>query len=127
VTVKNGSGQNTVNVLIEPAVPTLFTQNSAGTGPASALDASNMAVTSGNPLHAGAFVELFATGLGSVTPTVTVGGMNCPVSYAGPAPGFAGLDQINCRLPANLIGAAVPVVVQAGVRTSNTATLEIMP
>ncbi len=127
LTVKNGAGQNTVNVLIEPAVPTLFTQNSSGTGPASALDSSNTPVTSNSPLHAGAYVELFATGLGSVTPTVTVGAMNCPVSYAGPAPGFAGLDQINCMLPANLIGAAVPVLVEAGIRTSNTATLAIVP
>ena len=127
LTVKNGSGQNTVNVLIEAAVPTLFAQNSAGTGPASALDATNRPVSSSNPLRAGAYVELFATGLGSVVPTVTVGGMNCAVSFAGAAPGFAGLDQINCLLPANLTGAAVPVVVQAGSRTSNSVTLPIVP
>lgn len=127
LTVKNGAGQNSLNVLIEPAVPTLFTQNSAGTGTASALDSSNTPVTTSSPLHAGAYVELFATGLGSVVPTVTVGGMDCPVSYAGPAPGFAGLNQINCLLPSHLIGATVPVVIQAGVRISNTATLPIVP
>jgi hypothetical protein len=33
--------------------------------------------------------------------------MNCPVSFAGPAPGFVGLDQINCMLPAKLVGATV--------------------
>jgi uncharacterized protein (TIGR03437 family) len=127
LTVKNGAGQNTVNVLIEAAVPALFTQNSSGSGLAAALDTSNTAVNNNNPLHSGSFVELYATGLGTVTPTVTVGGMNCPVSFAGPAPGFIGLDQINCMLPAKLIGATVPVVVQAGIRTSNTATLPIVP
>ena len=127
LTVKNGAGKNMVNVLIEPTVPTLFSTNSAGTGPAAALDASNAAVSAGNPLHAGAFVELFATGIGSVASTVTVGGMTCAVSFAGPAPGFTGLDQINCMLPPGLTGATLPVVVKAGNRISNTVTLPIVP
>jgi uncharacterized protein (TIGR03437 family) len=127
LTVTNGAGKHTVNVLIEATVPAVFTQNSGGTGQAAALDASNAPVSAANPLRAGAYVELFATGLNSVTPTVTAGGMNCAVSFAGQAPGFAGLDQINCQLPAHLIGAAVPVVVQAGARASNAVTLPIVP
>jgi len=33
--------------------------------------------------------------------TAQLGGVNLPVSYAGPAPGFEGLDQVNVLLPAN--------------------------
>lgn len=34
----------------------------------------------------------------------TVGGANAPVDFAGPAPGFIGLDQVNARLPRSLMG-----------------------
>jgi uncharacterized protein (TIGR03437 family) len=35
---------------------------------------------------------------------ITVGGVDCPVGYVGKQPTFAGLDQINARLPRTLIG-----------------------
>jgi uncharacterized protein (TIGR03437 family) len=138
ITVQNSAGQNTVNIYVGAAAPAIFTQDSSGTGPASALKASDQSlVTAANPLHAGDAVELYATGLGATTssngfdvavqqPTVTVGGVACPVTFAGAAPGFAGLDQINCTIPAGLTpGSSVPVVVASGSRTSNTATLAI--
>ena len=28
--------------------------------------------------------------------------MDCPVSFAGAAPGFVGLDQINCAIPSGI-------------------------
>ena len=114
ITVQNSAGQNTVNVYVGAAAPAIFTQDSSGTGPASALKASDQSlVTAGNPLHAGDAVELYATGLGLTTssngfdvavqqPTVTVGGVACPVTFAGAAPGYEGLDQINCTIPAGL-------------------------
>jgi uncharacterized protein (TIGR03437 family) len=88
-------------------------------------------------LHAGDYVELYATGLGATTnrngldyanqqPTVTIGGQDCPVTYAGRAPGYVGLDQINCIVPAGLgNNAAAPVIVTSGARGSNLATLAV--
>ena len=143
VTVQNSEGQNTVNVYVGAVAPTIFTQNSAGTGPASALKATDQStVTADNPLHPGDAMELYATGLGLTTPsnghdvavqqpTVTVGGIDCPVSFAGAAPGFVGLDQINCGIPAgasppmNGENLSTPVVITSGNRTSNTATIAI--
>jgi uncharacterized protein (TIGR03437 family) len=138
LTVHNGGGSHTVNVLIEAAVPAIFTQDSSGSGPASARNAlNNSIITPANPLHAGDYVELFATGLGATTlmngleyanqqPTVTISGMNCPVTFAGRAPGFVGLDQINCVVPAGIGSNSVaPVVIVSGNRTSNVATLAI--
>jgi uncharacterized protein (TIGR03437 family) len=136
--VQNSSGQNTVNVYVGTAAPAIFTQDSSGSGPASALKASDQSlVTAANPLQPGDAVELYATGLGLTTssngfdvavqqPTVTVGGVACPVTFAGAAPNYAGLDQVNCTIPAGLAsGSSLPVVITSGERTSNTATLAI--
>jgi uncharacterized protein (TIGR03437 family) len=54
-----------------------------------------------------------------------VGGQNCSVGYAGRAPSFAGLDQINCTIPAGVTGATVPVIVNSGGRSSTTAFIAV--
>jgi uncharacterized protein (TIGR03437 family) len=128
-----------VNVFVEAAMPAIFTLDGSGTGPAAAINASNNRVVgSTNPLHAGDYVELYATGLGATTnrggldyanqpPTVTIGGQACPVTYAGRAPGYVGLDQINCIVPAvptSPLGAPL-VIVTSGIRSSNAATLAV--
>jgi len=138
LTVQNSAGKNTVNIYVAAAAPAIFTQDASGTGPASALKASDQSlVTADNPLNAGDAVELYATGLGLTTPsngldvavqqpTVTVGGVACPVTFAGAAPGYIGLDQINCTIPAGLASSAsAPVVITSGSLTSNTATLAV--
>jgi uncharacterized protein (TIGR03437 family) len=138
LTVHNNAGSHTVNIWIETAAPAMFTQDSSGTGPVSALKARDQSlVTAGNPLHAGDSVELFATGLGATTarngleyanqqPSVVISGADCPVTFAGAAPGFIGLDQINCIIPAGLApNLSAPVVITSGDRTSNTASLAI--
>ncbi len=139
LTLRNGAGSHTVNVFVEAAVPAIFTLDGSGTGPAAAINASNnQVVGSNNPLHAGDYVELYATGLGATTnrggldyanlqPTVTIGGQDCPVTYAGRAPGYVGLDQINCIVPAVptvRIGAPL-VIVTSGAHSSNVATLAV--
>ena len=136
--VQNSSGAQTMNVYFEPAFPAVFTLDQSGTGLAAARNASNGGVVSNtNPLHAGEYVELFLTGLGTTAsqnglnwavqqPTVTVGGVDCPVTYAGAAPGFPGLDQINCRIPAGLGSqAGAALVVTSGKRSSQVTTLAV--
>jgi uncharacterized protein (TIGR03437 family) len=138
ITVQNNMGKHSVNVLVATAAPAIFTQDSSGTGPAAALKAPALnLVTAENPLHAGDTVALYLTGLGLSTlmggidhanqqPTVTVEGLNCLVTYAGDAPTYLGLDQINCTIPAAVApNLSAPVVVTSGDRTSNTATLAI--
>jgi uncharacterized protein (TIGR03437 family) len=136
LTVKNINGQNTVNVRVAPAVPSIFLLDSAAT--AAAVDAiKGTVVSASSPFHAGDLVSIYVTGLGATTrtnfldyaqivPAVTVGGTPAAVSYAGRAPTFAGLDQINIVIP-NVLnpGAAVPVVVTSNGRASNTAFLPI--
>jgi uncharacterized protein (TIGR03437 family) len=138
LTVRNATGSHTVNVWVEPAVPAIFTQDGSGTGAAAALNARTYAlVTAANPLHGGDYLALFLTGLGSTTardglnfanqlPSVTIAGKDCSVIFAGRAPGFPGLDQINCLVPLGLAAdSAAPVVVSSGNRTSNVAAIAV--
>ncbi len=132
VSVVNAAGKHTLNVLVQPVVPTIFTQDGSGAGPASALNGvTGSLVNSSTPLHAGDYVSLFLTGLGAIapnfyiSPTVTVGGQACPVSYAGLAPGYDALDQINCQIPAGIASGNAQVVVTSAGRASNVATLAI--
>jgi uncharacterized protein (TIGR03437 family) len=47
------------------------------------------------------------------TPSVTIGGLPAAVDFAGLAPGFIGLGQMNIRVPAEApTGDAVPLVIQ---------------
>lgn len=135
VTVKNANGQNTVNVRVAPAVPSIFLLDAAST--AAAVDVTTGTVVSASaPFHAGDVMSLYLTGLGATTtmsglnyalivPTVSVGGQSCPVSYAGRAPSFAGLDQINCVIPSGTTGSAIPVIVTSNGRASSTAFIPI--
>lgn len=135
LTVTTGSGTFTTNVIVQAAVPSVFT---LGGATAAAINAVTGAVVSpAAPLRAGVdIVTLFLTGLGSTTrsngldyaaiqPSITIGGQTCNVSYAGRSPGFPALDQINCLVPAGLSGDAVPVVVTSNGRAANTVTLKI--
>jgi uncharacterized protein (TIGR03437 family) len=127
--VKTAAGEHTVNVLFENAVPALF-----GT----ALNAvTGAVVTADAPLRSGDYVALYLTGLGAtvrrdgldwaaVQPEVLAGGKPCELLYAGRAPGFVGLDQINCRLAPDLAASnAMAVMVRSGSRISNTLQLPV--
>ena len=135
LTVRNANGQHTVNVRVAPTTPSIFLLDANGA--AAALNAlSGVVVSTTAPLRTGDFLSLYLTGLGATSvrdtleyatmvPVITIGGQSVPVTYAGRSPGFAGLDQINCQIPAGLTGNALPVVVTSNGRSSNTAFIAI--
>lgn len=128
LTVKNSLGEQTLNVLLVPAVPSIFTSTELANGPAAAENAVTGAlINADNPLHAGDYVALYLTGIGAsgLTTTVSVGGQSCPLQFAGPNPVYQALDQVNCQIPSGVTGSAVPVVVTTNGYASNTATLNI--
>jgi uncharacterized protein (TIGR03437 family) len=121
LTVRDTTGSRTVNVLVEAAVPAVFAADGSGRGRAAAQRVEDVVV-------------LYLTGLGAteerggllwarLQPSVTVGGRTCEVLFAGRTPGFRGLDQINCKLPAGLGSGEIDVVVTSGKRTSNVVTV----
>jgi uncharacterized protein (TIGR03437 family) len=57
---------------------------------------------------------------------VKLGGTDAEVQYAGPTPGFIGLDQANVRIPRSLAGRGeVDVVLTADGKAANTVRLNI--
>ncbi len=134
----NGVPSNEVTVYSALTAPGIFTLNSqdgtypSGVGPSAVLHQDYSLVTQDNPAVAGETLQLYVTGLGSVTPQVADGAAAPaagPISYvdeftqgnlfvdlydqnlndspasvtfAGLAPGFAGLYQINFVVPSGV-------------------------
>jgi uncharacterized protein (TIGR03437 family) len=76
------------------------------------------------------FLLLFGTGLrrrSSLTSvTAMIGGLNTLVEYAGPQGDFAGLDQVNLRLPRALAGRGeVNIALMADGKAANVVTVSV--
>jgi uncharacterized protein (TIGR03437 family) len=54
--------------------------------------------------------------------TATIGGVNAPVSFAGPTPGSTGLYQVNVTVPSGIApSAAAPLILTQGGQKSPAA------
>ena len=112
----SGSQIATLPVPVVAAAPGIFTTGN-GSGPAAANNQDGSVNSESNPAARGSVISFYATGggsdLGSVT--VEIGGYAAQVPYAGPAPGFPGLIQINAQIPAGFLPPGVqPLVMTAG-------------
>ena len=150
-TGRDGSGPEAVTVpetiTLAAARPGVFTTNQQGTGQGAILDVQGRLVDTTSPAVAGEVVQVFCTGLGATEPRVTsgkpapaaeplarvvvpveaqVGGQPATVHFAGLAPGFVGLYQVNVEIPAEIApGSEVPLVLLQNGVPSNTVTLAI--
>jgi len=117
--VHNGATSNAVTEFVNSTTPGVFTVPAGGIGYAAALHSSDFSlVTQQNPAKIGETIAVFVTGLGDVFPTVPdgaagpsslskttntitadVSGTTATVTYAGLAPGLAGLYQVNVTIP----------------------------
>jgi uncharacterized protein (TIGR03437 family) len=117
--VNNGTSSNVVTTIMNQTSPGVFTSTQNGVGTGAALHADFSLVTAANPAKKGETILLYVTGLGDVSPAVADGtagpssplsvasneidvyidGETATVSYAGLAPGFAGLYQLNVVVP----------------------------
>lgn len=119
-------------VRIVPADPGIFTAAGDGFGPAAAQLASFGKVQANGltrPARPGDYVVLWATGLGQARANdvkAWLGEEAMEVRYAGPAPGLAGVDQINVQIPERSSapdGCYVPLRISIGEATANPVTL----
>ena len=150
-TVTNGSANQVATGAVQPVAPTLFAMNGAGSGVAAAtaitVQVANpqlqgpvpvfQCTTSGCvsvPINLGVdtpvYVTFYGTGIRSrsslANVTVTINGVSVPVLYAGPTPGYAGLDQVNVGLVLSLRGSGESkVVLTVDGQASNTVTINI--
>jgi uncharacterized protein (TIGR03437 family) len=138
----NGAKSAAVTVDVLETFPGIFTVD--GTSGA-ILTADNRLVTSSNPAKRGEVVVIYCTGLGPVSPApktgasaaasplsltallpaVTIGGSKADVLFSGLAPGFAGLYQVNVRVPALGPSGNLDVVIEAGGVSSKVVKLAV--
>ena len=99
-----------------------------------------------NPAGRGTVLQVFVTGLGAVAPSVasggpapnsplsrataavsaTLDGRPVPVLFAGLAPGFIGLGQVNVLAPLSLApNAGAQLVIRAGGQESNAVAVAV--
>jgi uncharacterized protein (TIGR03437 family) len=127
---------------VAPAAPAIFQLSVAGqtgTFPAVVRARNNLLATLANPLRPNEAFTVFLTGLGEVgppvevgrpapasplsssrfTPRVTVGDVDAEVLFAGLAPGFVGVYQINAQLPGHVpLGTQIPLTISVGGRST---------
>ncbi len=139
ITITSGDGQVSVGLtLVTIAAPSLFTMNQIGTGAAAAHDAITLAGSPFPATRAGGqpnIIAFYATGLGAdatdleanvnASVQVTIDGNPATVDYAGRAPGFTGLNQLNVILPEGITPGVHNVVVRRSGFASNIVTIQI--
>ena len=150
---RNGRTSAGVSVAISRCGPGFYTWSGTGQGAVAALHNADWSLVSENsPAVPEEYLILYATGLGPVTytpptgrpggdnqwwgainyaedpVTVTIGGKSATVLFAGLAPGFVGLYQINIQVPKTLSAGDHQITVRAGSWTSQgDARLQVGP
>jgi len=135
------------SVTVAVVQPAIFTMNQQGTGQGAIVDVGGRVVDNNAPAARSEVVQVYCTGLGITNPVVRsgepapaaeplarvvapveaqVGGRPARVLFAGLAPGFVGLYQVNVEIPDGVTpGPEVPLVLFQGGVPSNTVTLAI--
>jgi uncharacterized protein (TIGR03437 family) len=135
LTVRSAFGTAQQQVTVSAVSPGVFL---VGNPPVGAItNASYALVGPSNPLPRGQSLIIFATGLGAVTQrgslsttnavvTVVLNGTEFPVQFAGLAPGFAGLYQVNVTVPASTPpGMGIPLTLKVGGQLSNAVSMAL--
>src|SRR5581483_741034 len=138
-----GMVSNQVNVTIQAAAPGLFVNGSHAIVQNSDFSLNS----SSNPAKAGNTIIAYLTGAGAASPqpadgaaagseplstvspapTATIGGTSAMVTFAGLAPGFVGLWQLNIVVPSVTNAGDLPLVVTAGGQSSNAGNVSVTP
>lgn len=136
----NGAPAGATAIAVQAAAPGLFLLGQR----AAALNQDGSVNSAGAPAAVGSGLAVFGTGLGATAPvvsagvaapgsplsvasatvTATIGGQAATVLYAGLAPGFAGLYQVNVLVPQLAAGDYAVQLVAAGA-ASNMGTVSV--
>jgi len=133
-----GGVSDSFNFTILPTAPGVFRQNVEGLSdpvPSIVNGRNGLLATGSNPVRRGDRITIYLTGMGrttpqiaeglpspasplahaSVQPTVTLGGHELPIEFAGLTPGQVGINQINALIPREVpLGMEIPLVISQG-------------
>ena len=143
VVFRDGAASTAASITVQPAAPTILTY---GTNRAIVQNQDYSLNASTNPAQVGSYATAYLIGSGPVSPTVadgepagasplsqetlnttvTVGGTPATVLFAGMAPGFVGLVQVDLQVP-NLPAGNYPLQVSMGTAQSNTPVVTVGP
>ena len=134
-------------VAVAPTAPGIFTSNESGSGQGAIVNQDGSINGPGNPAAGGDVISIYATGEGQTVPlgtdgiivsaadlrqpvqtvTVSIGGQNATVLYAGSAGNeVAGLLQVNARVPLGIMpSAATPVTITIGGSSQPGVTMAV--
>lgn len=133
----NNNGQlATGSTIVTPSAISIFTANASGSGEAAALDAFTFSRAPFNSTQSNGqpnIIAVFCTGLGedatdidgnvAATVLATIDDQPVTASYAGRAPGFSGLNQLNIVFPAGITAGIHKLSVTRNGVASNAVTI----
>lgn len=146
VIVKRGDALSIpLTVIVAPAQPGIYTTKRDGSGQGAIFNGiTNVLADSSAPAHAGDIIIIYCNGLGPVDPviasgvavtgptptkqtvTALIGGQPALVQYAGLAPGFPGLYQVNLVVPGGTgTGDQIAITLSVAGQTSPPATIAV--
>ena len=140
-TAAGTSATDTINVVAR--APKIFTVDFTGAGAGIITNAGFSITTQANPVKPGDNIIIWLNSLGETNPpvvagnaapggpvtapatiadtvTVTIGGKSAKVTFAGAAPAYSGLYQVNVQAPFVVVSGPVDVQVSVGQRASQS-------
>ena len=132
----------TTSIAVQVSAPGLFMLSS---GSAAVVNQDGVVNGPSQPAPVGSVIAAYLTGMGAVSPavgtgiaapaiplstvtgdvTATIGGLSASVQFAGLAPGFAGLYQVNVQVP-QLASGSYPLQISEGGVASNAAPVNVL-
>lgn len=133
--IKSAYGTAQQQIAISTVAPAIFLLNGLSEG--AVLNQDNSINTALTPLPRGQVLQIYATGLGATTKqgqysvastavTAVVNGTELATGFAGLAPGYVGLYQVNVPIPATLPpGSGISLTLKQGGQLSNAVTIAL--
>jgi uncharacterized protein (TIGR03437 family) len=139
----NGTLSTPITLNAATAAPGIYTN---GGGSVSAINPDGTFNSAVRPVAKGSYIIAYASGLGVVNPslvagavppanplsyvsgnvTAVIGGIPAPVLYAGAAPGYPGLYQLNISVPTNIASGANELdVFVNGIPAQSGSTIQV--
>ena len=141
LTIRFNGGSVQTGVQVLAAEPGIFLEGGGTSGQALAINQDGSINSQANPAARGSILTFWATGQGATVPlfidglsapviplwlpalpvVVTIGGQTADV-FAALAPGFAGLLQVNVRIPTQIPAGPATLTLSIGGVTHNTSS-----